>query len=54
MNREGIILAGGHGTRLRPVTNAISKHLIPIHDKLMIFYSVSILMLINIKNLLKK
>ncbi len=51
MDRVGIILAGGYGTRLRLVTNSISKHIIPIHDKPMIFYPLSILMLMKIKKI---
>ena len=52
MIKKGIILAGGEGSRVGPSTKAISKQLIPLADKPIIFYSLSILMLLNIKDIL--
>ena len=50
-NIGGVLLAGGFGTRLIPNTTSVNKHFLPIYDKPMIFYSISLLLLSGIKNI---
>ena len=51
MNVNGILLCGGRGTRLLPTTSYLNKHLIPIYDKPMVYYSLSILLMSGVNNI---